>query len=321
VNSKKLILNYALLLASCIGLAACSDSNDSNTIISGLPAAAPATFFGDTTGSVTEDAEADSVNGTLNVNDVNAGESEIQSQADVALTYGSFSIGSSGSWVYTLDNANEAVQALNTGDTATDTVTVNSIDGTGQVITITVNGVDEPVQTPATFSGDVAATLDAGDTAGASGTVVVTDPDAGEAVIVAQTNTNGAYGSFSIGADGMWTYALDNSNTEVQELLVGATLTDAIAIASADGTASAVTITINGIVEGPTNNNAAVIRDTTGDTGELRYNLVLNSSGSTSSGRSIMDMRIKTNSFEFRDRWCCANSRHASNHCRDMGCT
>ena len=43
-------------------------------------------------------------------------------------------------WTYTLDNSNASVQALNTGQTLTDTFTVNTVDGTPQVITITING-------------------------------------------------------------------------------------------------------------------------------------------------------------------------------------
>src|SRR5262249_24345946 len=45
-----------------------------------------------------------------------------------------------GVWTYTLDEANSAVQALRVGDTLTDTFTVTAIDGTPQVVTITVHG-------------------------------------------------------------------------------------------------------------------------------------------------------------------------------------
>ena len=37
-----------------------------------------------------------------------------------------------GVWTYKLDNDNSAVQALNVGDTLTDTFTVTTIDGTAQ---------------------------------------------------------------------------------------------------------------------------------------------------------------------------------------------
>src|SRR6266404_5629703 len=54
--------------------------------------------------------------------------------------YGTFTMSAAGVWAYTLDNANSAVQALNVGDTLTDTFTVTSIDGTPQVVTITIHG-------------------------------------------------------------------------------------------------------------------------------------------------------------------------------------
>ncbi len=47
--------------------------------------------------------------------------------------YGTFTITAAGVWTYTLDNANSAVQALNAGDTLTDSFTVTTIDGTAKV--------------------------------------------------------------------------------------------------------------------------------------------------------------------------------------------
>ena len=44
--------------------------------------------------------------------------------------YGTFTMTAAGVWTYTLDNANSAVQALNVGDTLTDTFTVTTVDGT-----------------------------------------------------------------------------------------------------------------------------------------------------------------------------------------------
>src|SRR5258705_280603 len=57
--------------------------------------------------------------------------------------YGTFTMTASGVWTYTLDNANSAVHALNVGDTLTDTFTVTSIDGTAQVVTITIHGASD----------------------------------------------------------------------------------------------------------------------------------------------------------------------------------
>ena len=51
-----------------------------------------------------------------------------------------------GVWTYTLDNNNCAVQALNAGGTLTDTFTVTTVDGTAQVVTITINGTNDADQ-------------------------------------------------------------------------------------------------------------------------------------------------------------------------------
>ena len=48
-----------------------------------------------------------------------------------------------GVWTYTLDNANCTVQALDVCDTLTDTFMVTTIDGTAQVVTITIHGADD----------------------------------------------------------------------------------------------------------------------------------------------------------------------------------
>ena len=45
--------------------------------------------------------------------------------------------------------SNAAVQALNVGDTLTDSFTVTTVDGTAQVVTITINANDAAVS-PAT---------------------------------------------------------------------------------------------------------------------------------------------------------------------------
>src|SRR4029079_5092737 len=46
--------------------------------------------------------------------------------------YGTFTMTAAGVWIYTLDDTNSAVQALNVGGALTDTFTVSSIDGTPQ---------------------------------------------------------------------------------------------------------------------------------------------------------------------------------------------
>jgi VCBS repeat-containing protein len=85
----------------------------------------------------------------------------------------------------------------------------------------------------------------------ASGTLTITDPDAGEAAFQPQTNVAGTYGSFSIDAAGAWTYTLDNSQPAVQALKEGETRTETFTVKSADGTPTTVTITVLGTNDGP----------------------------------------------------------------------
>ena len=59
---------------------------------------------------------------------------------------GSYTLTAAGLWTYTLDNTNATVQALNVGQTLTDSFTVTTIDGTQQMVTITINGANDTQQ-------------------------------------------------------------------------------------------------------------------------------------------------------------------------------
>jgi VCBS repeat-containing protein len=56
--------------------------------------------------------------------------------------YDTFLMTAAGAWAYMPDN-NSALNALNTGDTLTDTFTVHTIDGTAQVVTIAIHGASD----------------------------------------------------------------------------------------------------------------------------------------------------------------------------------
>ena len=64
--------------------------------------------------------------------------------------YGTYTLTAAGVWIYTLDDGNAAVQALNAGQTLTDTFTAFTVDGTAQVVTITIDGANDA----AVISGD-----------------------------------------------------------------------------------------------------------------------------------------------------------------------
>ena len=88
----------------------------------------------------------------------------------------------------------------------------------------------------------------------ASGKLLVTDADAGEAAFQTATATalHGTYGNFTFNAaNGSWTYALRNGDANVQALNAGQNVTDTLHVTSADGTASHdIVVNIAGAADG-----------------------------------------------------------------------
>ncbi|WP_225114653.1 VCBS domain-containing protein [Bradyrhizobium sp. NBAIM32] len=233
-----------------------------------------AVISGDTTGAVIEAGGVASANpgtpiatGTLTDTDVDTianAFTAVGSPTQSAAGYGTFTMTAAGVWTYTLDNANAAVQALNTGETLTDTFTVTTLDGTAQVVTVTIHGTNDAAIVSGTTTGAV---TEAGGVANATpgspsatGTLFAADVDNASntftAVSSPKASTNG-YGTFTLTAAGAWTYMLDNASGAVQALNVGDTLTDSFTVTTLDGTPQVVTITIHG------SNDAALISGTT----------------------------------------------------------
>ncbi|WFU84044.1 VCBS domain-containing protein [Bradyrhizobium sp. CIAT3101] len=185
----------------------------------------------------------------------------VNSPTPSAHGYGTFTMTADGVWAYTLDQSNSAVQALNIGQTLTDTFTVTSIGGTPQLITITINGSNDAAIISGTATGTVTeAAYGTRGTPTATGRLTDTDvdntPDSFTPVTSPKVSDHG-YGSFQMTADGVWTYLLDNANCAVQALNACDTLTDTFTVTTIDGTAQVVTITIHGT------NDPAIIRGCT----------------------------------------------------------
>ena len=185
----------------------------------------------------------------------------------VAGTYGSVVIGTNGAYTYTLDNTKPATNALAQGATATEVFTYVVKDEFGATsnttLTITITGAnDAPVATV-----DTKAVVEAGvnplntpfaGTPTAAGNVLTNDidPDIGAVLTVAAVNGVGAnvgsvvagtYGSVVIGANGAYTYTLDNTKSATNALAQGATATDVFTYKVTDqfGATSTTTLTIN----------------------------------------------------------------------------
>ncbi len=211
------------------------------------------------TGDVTEDGGALQVtSGTLTISDTDTGE-QLFTAGGASGTYGSLAIDAAGAWTYTLNNAHADVQALALGATTTDTVQVTAIDGTPHDIIITINGTNDAAQIsvgalPTVTEDDDPVTLNG------LGTINIVDVDTGESQFTPAV-INGTYGVLTIDAAGNASYSTDNTQTVIQSLGAGHTLTDTITVSSVDGTTFDVGVVINGT------NDAAIIGGV--DTGDV----------------------------------------------------
>ncbi|MGF6408327.1 VCBS repeat-containing protein, partial [Pseudomonas frederiksbergensis] len=181
--------------------------------------------------------------GSLTVSDIDSPES-FHTQTNTAGSYGQFSIATDGAWTYVANSAHNEFAA---GTTYTDTFAVSSADGTLTSVTVHILGTNDAAVL-STGIANLTETNAAVDISTA-GTLTISDVDSA-ATFVAQTNTAGSYGQFSIGTDGAWTYV---ANSAHNEFAAGTTYTDTFAVSSADGTLTSVTVHILGT------NDAAVL--------------------------------------------------------------
>ncbi|WP_273829677.1 beta strand repeat-containing protein, partial [Pseudomonas sp. SBT1-2] len=181
--------------------------------------------------------------GSLTVSDIDSPES-FQAQIDTAGNYGKFSIGTGGAWTYIADSAHNEFAA---GTTYTDTFAVSSADGTLTSVTVHILGTNDAAVLSAGIA-NLTETNAAVDISTA-GTLTISDVDSA-ATFVAQTDTAGNHGKFSIDTSGAWTYVADSAHNE---FAAGTTYTDTFAVSSADGTLTSVTVHILGT------NDAAVL--------------------------------------------------------------
>ena len=222
-----------------------------------------AVIGGTSSGAITEDDGASTLttSGSLSITDTDSGEARFDA-ATVSGTYGSLSIDASGSWTYSADNTETAIQELGSGETLTETLQVTADDGTTQDIVITINGTNDTAVIGGTSSGAIteddevlhADYLRFTPPYRFTGESLL-DTDSGEARFDAAT-VSGTYGSLSIDASGSWTYSADNTETAIQELGSGETLTETLQVTADDGTTQDIVITINGT------NDTAVIGGT-----------------------------------------------------------
>ncbi|MCX7248251.1 MAG: VCBS domain-containing protein, partial [Burkholderiales bacterium] len=168
----------------------------------------------------------------------------------------------SGSHTFTPNNA--SINAL-TGN-ASESFVLTASDGVNTssgTYSVAISGANDL----AAISGTSTGTVKEDTTLATSGALTVSDVDGGQAHTQAISGQAGAYGAFSVDANGNWTYALGNAVANVQALAAGTTVTETFTVKSQDGTASKnVTVAVTGTNDALTGTATAVLAAGTEDT-------------------------------------------------------
>ncbi|CAN1483525.1 Type I secretion C-terminal target domain, VC_A0849 subclass [Burkholderiaceae bacterium] len=223
-----------------------------------------ATISTPTPARVTEDIGAADgylrTGGILTVTDADAGQSSFQTAVTALGSHiGALALASDGTYQYSVANAQ--VQYLGDGETKVESFTIKSLDGTSKDVSFTIIGANDGA-----IIGDPTDSIVIEDTElfrgnlVASGTISITDPDAGQSsfktTVVPLVNT---WGSLTLAADGAYTYSVANNLVALQAINEGQTKVDQFTITSFDGTKKVVDFTIKGIYDGPPANVAPVV--------------------------------------------------------------
>ncbi|MEM8799873.1 MAG: Ig-like domain-containing protein, partial [Pseudomonadota bacterium] len=214
---------------------------------------------GDETSSgnvLTNDTDVDG--DALTITGIAAGSSTGTVGSAFSGSFGTLTLNADGSFSYAL-----TAGGASAGD-ATETFTYTVSDGTATdtaTLTFDVTGVNDAVTAVADSD---AVTEDTDLTATGSVLSNDIDPDPDDTLTVTEVNGDGdsvgtdivgSFGTFSIDADGSYSYTLDNAATAIQSLGVGETETDSISYTVSDGEGTSdtetLTITINGSNDAP----------------------------------------------------------------------
>ncbi|NOI26859.1 VCBS domain-containing protein, partial [Vibrio mediterranei] len=153
-------------------------------------------------------------------------------------------------------NAISGVQELGEGETRVERFTVTSIDGSKtETIEVTIQGTNDAPIIAGDDIGRVTEDFDvqAGNLLKDDGQLTISDVDAGEAKFqTSVTPVGSVIGSLTMTATGAWSYEVDNTNSAVQSLGKGETLTETFQVLSEDGTPHNIVVTIHGVNDIPT---------------------------------------------------------------------
>ncbi len=185
-----------------------------------------------------EDVSDTSITGQLLTHDID-GDTVTFTPHEFTGTFGRFSLGSDGSWSYLIDKDLEAVQSLNEGETHQETFPVSATDGNGgtvnETITINIIGTNDIPVISGADEGAVAAGDQFADFRQSSGQLNAHDVDLGDTIVSWQAvDGQGIYGSFTVDADGKWTYTLDNVDPDTLALVSGDEMKETFQVTATD---------------------------------------------------------------------------------------
>src|SRR3989338_2451661 len=192
-----------------------------------------AALLGSSNVVLTETNEALSANGTLSIRDLDNPEF-FMAQSNAAGKNGTFGIDRTGAWTYV---ANSAFYNLNASQSVSDSFKLVSSDGTATAVKVTIKGSND-----AAILGTASVALDETNAPlSTTGKLTISDVDSA-LTFVARKKIAGVNGNLSIDGSGQWSYV---ANSAFSNLNVGQSISDSFTVASADGTATTVQVTIH----------------------------------------------------------------------------
>ncbi|MBF4242057.1 VCBS domain-containing protein, partial [Vibrio anguillarum] len=165
---------------------------------------------------------------------------------------GQFILHADGRWLYKVDNDNTHINSLGDGDTFTETLTVQTKDGTTHQLTSTIHGTNDQPVIDATSA---VTAIEGGHTAH-KGQITTTDVDTGDsATYTVITPTTGQHvPGFTLNADG--SYEFDATDAGYDHLALGKTEQVSVSVTVTDGAGATdqkdLIITITGTNDRPT---------------------------------------------------------------------
>jgi VCBS repeat-containing protein len=242
-------------------------------------------FVNDDLNTIVEDTSPNPILGNVLFNDSDPdGDSlTVTNPGTIQLLFGTLILNADGSYTYTLDNANPAVDALDSGDLQLEHFFYQVSDGEGGTtsaqLIITINGVTD--NTPPDARNDTTTVREDTPPNPVSGNLLDNDTDVdNDTLVVTNPGTHAISpgGTLVLNPDGSYQYTLDNADPVVDGLDTGEAIHTFFVYSVSDGHGGTNTaildITIEGVTDTP--NTAPDARD---DSGSVQEDVTLTASG------------------------------------------